>query len=130
MENTLEIFKEGIMKNAATSYGNNRMLQPEKFYETVKKAKDMTDLVIDLSWRTYKWEDETEDMQAVTDKEFECLVQYNSDNNMFELVRNLWSPINDFPKSMESFIEELNNGKYYVIGAWKNTTDFLGHFPW
>lgn len=130
MENTLEIFKEGIMKNAATSYGNNRMLQPEKFYETVKKAKDMTDLVIDLSWRTYKWEDETEDMQVVRDKEFECLVQYNSDNNMFELVRNLWSPINDFPKSMESFIEELNNGKYYVIGAWKNTTDFLGHFPW
>ncbi len=94
MENTLEIFKEGIMKNAATSYGNNRMLQPEKFYKTVKNAKDMTDLVLDLSWRTYKWED----MQAVTDKEFECLVQYNSDNNMFELVRNLWSPMNDFPK--------------------------------
>ncbi len=128
----LETLKTWLVERAAVT-GSGRMKQPERFKETVGKATDMSSLVIGVRWSTRKLLEETEDMKTKTEKNFECLVQYNDKSGRFELVKNLGdSPVPGFPKFAETFLRELtsSNCPYYIIGAWNKESDFSGKFPW
>lgn len=132
----MEIFatlKTWLVERASVKGGNSRMKKPERFEETVVKAKDMSSLVIAVRWSTKKLLEGTEDIETETDKNFECLIQYNNKSGMFDLVKNLGdSPVSRFPKFAETFSKELTNSNcpYYIIGAWNKETDFSGEFPW
>lgn len=128
----LETLKTWLVERAAVT-GSGRMKQPERFKETVGKAKDMSSLVIGVRWSTRKLLEGTEDMETENEADFECLIQYSEESKRFEVVRNLGvvhAP--GFPKFVETFLRELtsSNCPYCIMGVWSKETDFSGPFPW
>ena len=127
----LETFKKILLNYAFTDYCNCRMLKPKKYYKISQNITDMSDVIIDLTWKIF--DDEKNKSQITKDNTYECLIQYNKQNGMFEVIKNLRDNfVDNFPKTAESFFKEITsrNVPYFVIGIWHKDTDFSEEFPW